>query len=96
MSNDDHRSNSAWNQRWIVSHRGNMIALLIDDAKAEEDNAFDSSKIDPHNKSPQRSFIGVSSEQHKRIADETSDFFKLKSSFDFNQLHFHASVHHMH
>lgn len=82
ISDDDHRNNSAWNQRWFVSHRGNRIALSIDDAKVEADYAFNSSKIDPYNESPWRYFIGILSEQHKSITDETKkDIISLVKTY---------------
>ena len=69
-----------------------MIVLSIDYAKVEADYVFNSSKIDPHNESLWRCFIGILSERHKSIADETSEFFKLKILCNFNQLHVHTSI----
>ena len=54
---DHHRNNSASNQIWFMSHRGDEIELSMDDTKVEAHHAFNSSKIDLHNESPCRCFI---------------------------------------
>jgi len=91
ISDDDHRNNSAWNQRWFVSHRGST-ALSIDDAKVEADYAFNSSKIDPYNESPWRYFIGILSEQHKNMTDEKSEYLLVKDVVYLTIFNFSISV----
>ena len=69
MIQQDIRNNSAWNQRWFVSHRGRSgRSLSRDDARREADFAIDrGARLDPYNESPWRYLIGILREQQQGI-----------------------------
>ena len=66
---EDIRNNSAWNQRWLVSHRGKRgnHPLSLDVARREADFAIEKgARLDPYNESPWRYLVGILREQHQR------------------------------
>lgn len=66
---EDVRNNSAWNQRWLVSHRGKRgnHPLSLDVARREADFAIEKgARLDPYNESPWRYLVGILREQHQR------------------------------
>lgn len=69
MIQEDIRNNSAWNQRWFVSHRGKQQQhqpIGLDVARREADFAIDhGAMLDPYNESPWRYLIGILQEQHQ-------------------------------
>lgn len=71
----DVRNNSAWNQRWFVSHRAKAQPLDLQAARQEADFALgdDGAKQDPYNESPWRYLIGIMKEQMQRA--NTNDAF---------------------
>jgi len=81
---DDHRNNSAWNQRWFASHKGTNTPHSIENAKIEADYALNSAAVDPYNESPWRYFIGVLDEQEDSLSkDQTSsDFLSLIQNYE--------------
>jgi len=71
---DDVRNNSAWNQRWFVTHRGLKSApFSLDNAENEVQYAIQKSSLDPYNESPWRYLIAIIKEQFRLIGG-TEDF----------------------
>mgnify|MGYP006106845411 FL=1 len=68
---EDVYNNSAWNQRWFVSHRGKQQKqqqplIGINAARQEADFAIShGAMLDPYNESPWRYLIGILQEQHR-------------------------------
>ena len=73
---EDIRNNSAWNQRWLVSHRGKQQyqPIGLDVARREADFAIDhGAMLDPYNESPWRYLIGILQEQHQYYQQAQND-----------------------
>jgi len=74
---DDVRNNSAWNQRWFVTHRGSKsIPFAIDDARQELSFSICKAEQDPYNESPWKYFVAVIKEQF-RLIGTTPEFASL-------------------
>ena len=83
MIEKDPRNNSAWNQRWFVSHRGGAEKVLsLEVAKKEADYAIQGAGLDPYNESPWRYLIGILKEQCKVAQDKDSllDEYEAKAA----------------
>jgi protein farnesyltransferase/geranylgeranyltransferase type-1 subunit alpha len=56
----DVRNNSAWNQRWLAAHRGQLTTpLALEMAQSEADYALQGARIDPYNECPWRYLIAI-------------------------------------
>jgi len=66
---EDPRNNSAWNQRWFVSHRGAQQALDAEQVRKEADYAINGAKLDPYNESPWRYLIAIFREEPSLTAE---------------------------
>lgn len=67
----DHRNNSAWNQRWFISHHGQnkQYVLSSEQADIEAEYALSIAAIDPYNESPFRYLIAILKEQVYTLQD---------------------------
>ena len=73
----DPRNNSAWNQRWFVSHLGHPGApLSADDAIQEAQYAWSCIEVDVWNESPWNYLLGIGKEQcnNKQTTGNTWDW----------------------
>lgn len=60
----DVRNNSAWNQRWLAVHKGQLDQpLSLETARQEADYALQGARIDPYNECPWRYFVAILKEQ---------------------------------
>lgn len=60
----DIRNNSAWNERWFATHRGERGKFLcLDDAQREANFALKVGSLDPYNESPLQYLIAILREQ---------------------------------
>ncbi len=96
LINDDVRNNSAWNQRWFVSHRGrghghghglqSSNSFDMEKAKIEISYAISKAAIDPYNESPWRYFIAIIREQLKKLTnnDRSSSTTSTSSTSSFH------------
>lgn len=74
LLDDDVRNNSAWNQRWLVSHRGSKSASFsLRKAEIEIDYAIEKARLDVYNESPWKYFVAIVKEQCKFNHKEDSD-----------------------
>jgi protein farnesyltransferase/geranylgeranyltransferase type-1 subunit alpha len=73
----DVRNNSAWNQRWLVTHRGSKSKPLpVETASDEVNFVISKAQEDPYNESPWRYFIALIKEQFRLIAS-SPEFISL-------------------
>jgi len=70
LLNNDVRNNSAWNQRWFVSHRAQQQqSLSLEQARVEAEYALEKARLDPYNESPWRFLIAILKEQIHSLQD---------------------------
>lgn len=82
MLEDDVRNNSAWNQRWFVTHRGSKsIPFPIEDARQEVIFSISQAQQDPYNESPWKYFVALIKEQFRLIGTSP----KFVSLIDYSE-----------
>lgn len=59
----DVRNNSAWNQRWFVTHCASKSPLTMETAQEELEYTLVKLKLDAYNESPWRYFLAICREQ---------------------------------
>ena len=62
---EDIRNNSAWNQRWFVTHCASKSPLTMQTAQEELEYTLVKLKLDAYNESPWRYFLAICREQYR-------------------------------
>ena len=75
LIDDDVQNNSAWNQRWLSTHRGKTrnTPLSLDLAWTEADYAIEITTIDPYDDSPLRYLVALVKEQNNNNSSNSDD-----------------------
>lgn len=78
----DVRNNSAWNQRWLAVHQGQLATpLTMETAQAEADYALQGARIDPYNECPWRYLVAILKEQCQKKNDNNNTMAEEKRTF---------------
>ena len=66
----DIRNNSAWNDLWFASHRGEKDAMPMEEARIHVEYALQQARLDPYNESPLRFLVALVKEQGTELLSD--------------------------